>query len=919
MSYFKKTISFILAAAMLAQPVFSAFASDLPAESEVVSAALSSSEGPQWIGDRVFEGDTLPCSQNDPSYHKFVNNNNTRMMRAVWGSGNLTHQDRFDGYDKVFGIDVSYYQYDIDWEKVKAAGIKYAIIRVGYRGYGNGALVLDDKFDTYIQGAKKAGLDIGVYFYTQAINTDEAKEEAQFVLEHIKNYDLSMPVYYDIEGVDYDTGRLDSAGLTKAQKTALCTAFCDTIKKAGYKSGVYANMSWLTYQIDGAALGKKYPVWLAHYTTNTEYTGAFDMWQYTGTGNVDGISTYVDMNVLYSENAKPRKITDLKASNMSGDYATLRWTAVPGCDGYRIYQKNIETGTVSLACETLTNTAKIKLPDENYKFYVRAYNEKFGTANYGDISNVLILSKNKVINLTKTAASQNVIAVKWDPVQEANGYEVAVYDTVAKKYWIAGTTSQSSFRITGLNPGTIHRIKVRPYFNSDGTADYVAGKSRFGAFSEVYRTGTMTAKTQNVRYSASSSNAVAIVWDKLEAAYDGYQIAIYNPDAGKYTVVGSSEEEKYTIRNLNSGTSYYIAVRAYYEFNGVKFYGNFSNKVLLTTRPTAPSGLKCTDKTSNSVTLSWNKSNGATSYMVYEQTNSGFVLIDEIADSKIIIKNLPKNSSHTYVVVSHRKVGDVNWRGARSAPISVSLAPEAPTGISVKGYCSNAVRISWKPVQTATSYYVYLYSSSAKAYKRIAEVENTEYRISGLKGNTAYKVKVKSVYGEKAGLASAATTVYTSPSIPTGVKAVSKTKTSITLSWKPVSGASGYRIYVYSGKGKFIKKHDVYGAVKYTVTGLSAGTGYRLKVAAIRKTTLKSYVSGASTTAVAATAKPVYYPKTSYTGGMLYYAFADIGVVCTFELQEKIAAANGITGYTGTVAQNNKMLSLLKQGKLIKP
>ncbi len=137
--------------------------------------------------------------------------------------------------------------------------MEFVIIRVGYRGYGSaGTLVEDPKFKTYLDGATKAGLKVGVYFYTQAITTAEAKAEAKFVLDRIKGYSLQMPVYYDIESVDYDTGRLDSAGLSKAQKTALCTAFCDTIIKSGYSAGVYANYTWLNYYIDGAGLGKKF-------------------------------------------------------------------------------------------------------------------------------------------------------------------------------------------------------------------------------------------------------------------------------------------------------------------------------------------------------------------------------------------------------------------------------------------------------------------------------------------------------------------------------------------------------------------------------------------------------------------------------------------------------------------------------------
>ena len=105
------------------------------------------------LAEYVFEGDTIPCSENDPSYHKFVNNQ--PRLRSVWGSGNLVHQSRFSEHEKIYGIDVSYYQNTIDWNKVKASGIEYAIIRVGYRGYGNGKLVLDDNFSSYIKKERR--------------------------------------------------------------------------------------------------------------------------------------------------------------------------------------------------------------------------------------------------------------------------------------------------------------------------------------------------------------------------------------------------------------------------------------------------------------------------------------------------------------------------------------------------------------------------------------------------------------------------------------------------------------------------------------------------------------------------------------------------------------------------------------------
>ena len=198
-----------------------------------------------------------PVTKDDAGYYKFLE----RSQKSENYAENLVHQSRFANYQKINGIDVSYYQSDIDWAKVKASGIEFAIIRAGYRGYGSeGTLVQDPNFYTYLRGAKAAGVKVGVYFYTQAINTAEAQAEAQFVLDMLGGASLDMPIYFDIEGVDYDTGRLDSAGLSVEQKTNLCRAFCNKIISAGYQSGVYANYSWLTYVIDGASLSKSYPI-----------------------------------------------------------------------------------------------------------------------------------------------------------------------------------------------------------------------------------------------------------------------------------------------------------------------------------------------------------------------------------------------------------------------------------------------------------------------------------------------------------------------------------------------------------------------------------------------------------------------------------------------------------------------------------
>ncbi len=212
------------------------------------------------------------------------------------------HNPRFaDDYVIIDGIDVSKYQTTIDWEAVADDGIQFAIIRLGFRGYGEaGTLVEDNYFRQNIEGAKKAGLDVGVYFFTQAITIEEAVEEANFVLETLQGASLDTPVYLDVEDISYDVGRLDSAKLTPEQITKNCDAFCATIENAGYEAGIYANMHWLNEKMDSDELESKYRIWLANYKTETPYEGEYHMWQYTSQGTVAGISGSVDMNVLYS-------------------------------------------------------------------------------------------------------------------------------------------------------------------------------------------------------------------------------------------------------------------------------------------------------------------------------------------------------------------------------------------------------------------------------------------------------------------------------------------------------------------------------------------------------------------------------------------------------------------------------------------
>ena len=192
------------------------------------------------------------------------------------------------------GIDVSKFQGSIDWNAVKADGITFAIIRCGYRGYGSGALVEDSTYRANIRGAINAGLKVGVYFYSQATNEAEAVEEASMVLSLVSGYSLPLGVYYDTEKVAGDTGRADT--ISAAQRTACAVAFCETIRNAGYSAGVYSYASWFYNSLNFANISK-YNTWIAQYRDTLSFSYKYNIWQYTGSGHVNGISKPVDMNI----------------------------------------------------------------------------------------------------------------------------------------------------------------------------------------------------------------------------------------------------------------------------------------------------------------------------------------------------------------------------------------------------------------------------------------------------------------------------------------------------------------------------------------------------------------------------------------------------------------------------------------------
>lgn len=204
----------------------------------------------------------------------------------------------------IQGIDAASHQGEIDWEAVRNAGIEFAILQIGYRGYTQGGLNEDERFEENYAGAKAAGLLVGVYFYAQAVSEQEALAEAEFVLKLLDGRALDLPVFYDWEQV--------AEGRTRGHETAAvgdyARVFCETVSGAGYDAGVYFNQSYGhgIMQLDRLT---DYAFWLAEYRGWQSFPYEVAFWQYTGDGRVDGITTTVDRNLMYPMGAQEDETT----------------------------------------------------------------------------------------------------------------------------------------------------------------------------------------------------------------------------------------------------------------------------------------------------------------------------------------------------------------------------------------------------------------------------------------------------------------------------------------------------------------------------------------------------------------------------------------------------------------------------------
>lgn len=601
----KKVISTSLIFILLATPVFSVTNDEV--QNEDISTEITSDENKDSVVESSEDSlgkefQTHDVDIDDPEFNKYYFfdeqgnivekldeiNSKAKVSRSAT---TYTHPEKYKNYMVYNCIDVSKYQEDINWVEVRNSGITHVIIRVGYRGQTTGTLNTDTYYIDNINGAAAAGLKVGVYFYSQALNESEAIEEANYTLSLIKNYKskISMPVVFDYEfGLSAnDGGRFYSGKISKNQMTNNCIAFCEKVKSAGYTPMVYANANMLNNYLNSDLLETKYKIWLAHYTSSTNYPGSFYMWQYTSGGSVNGISGRVDMNFIYDSNLVPQKISGFRVYSSKTDSITLTWQKATNTDGYIIYRSKSQNGTYERV-NTISSVSQVSWTDYNinpstgYYYKIRGYKNNNGTYYYGTMSgSIYVKSKSaNPDNVTGLRLYQNGaerIVMAWKSVSNADGY--ILYRSKSKlgsfqKMETASGGTRASVADYSIAPATGYYYKIQAYQRVNGKYYYSSLSSPVYVKSQ----SKYPSSVNNVRLYQRTGKSHIITWSSATGA-DGYIVYRATKENGNYQKVEtvSGGRVSWADYDIQNGKTYYYKIRAYKAYKGRYYYGNPSS------------------------------------------------------------------------------------------------------------------------------------------------------------------------------------------------------------------------------------------------------------------------------------------------------------------------------------------------------
>ena len=612
-----------------------------------------------------------------------------------------THAASKKGKTVTLGIDVSYFQGNIDWKKVKAAGVKFAILRCGRTRVHSFSIGKDEKFEEYVKGAHDAGIKIGVYYFSQATSVKEAQQEAKKTLEYINSHRswITLPVFLDIE-----TGKLGGKAyrinkVSRSQGTKNVLAYSKIIKDAGYEVGYYGNPNDLADMCDVSQLTGCI-CWLARWSTSTTYSSPYDYWQYSSSGKVNGISGRVDCNFRYSgkseaetevpvpeDSGKPAQVTGLKVTNQGDNFLDLKWNAVSTAERYKVEGK-ADGGSFKELAVSVGNTCKLTglKSGTAYTLRVKAVNAK-GT---GSASASVTASttgnlaaqpapqpepepepepqpvKRTDLAAPKLLSAENVnggVRVKWEKVNEAELYRVYRKSKGGQWTVLVDTTSLSYLDKSAKN-GTWYRYTVRCINASD--------KSNAGSYDKTGATVTYYA-APTLTKAVYTGKGVSLSYNKV-AGVKCYRV-FRKGSSGSWKGVATTTAASVVDNSAKKGQVYRYTVRGVTE-DGKKYLTGYDSEGRTLFAVTAPKLSTAKNSKAGTIAVKWPKTGGAQGYELRW-------VLGKVTQKKTVdggnktgasIGGLTKGKTYLVSVRCFRKAGDKLWYSAWSGAKKVKVS-----------------------------------------------------------------------------------------------------------------------------------------------------------------------------------------------------------------------------------------------------
>ncbi len=490
------------------------------ADTSTITTSSTRSEVQEVVDEGNFDYTQLSNAEIDHIYSLYGNDPETiRQLQkqsdsanpygvATLSSTTYTHASQFKNSTVMKGIDVSEWNGLINWSKVKSSGVTFAFIRAGGRYYGSGAYFVDSKFAENVKNATAAGIDVGAYFYSQAINAAEARQEAAYTLNIVSSYNLTLPIVMDYEyawegGL---TGRLYNAHLSKSAATTVINTFCSTVEASGYVGMLYASKSVITDDMNITSINNKYPIWNAQYndsdtltytdnglTSGKKYTYMVRGYHKLNTGTVYGAysqeysctATYAEAVTASTDpeppifDTAPDMPTQAAIADRTSSSINVRWSKISGVTGYFVYKYNTSTGKYDRIARCIGDESRSYnftglSPATTYKFGVRAYYEYNGVIMYSNRLEFSKCTKPRTFTSSfKYTPLGSYRCLHWQKLSNVSGYIIYKYDIAHNKY--TRVKKISSYKTTScilpaLKSGFGYRILA--YKNVNGSIVY---------------------------------------------------------------------------------------------------------------------------------------------------------------------------------------------------------------------------------------------------------------------------------------------------------------------------------------------------------------------------------------------------------------------------------------------------------------